>query len=154
MKTQQIEVRVLEEQTTAAMFDTLTVGEIGGWLPEAFQRVGDYLSTHDLGPAGMPYARFRRLDEDRFQVEAGFPSYTAVEGEGEVEPSQLPPCRAAVATHIGPHEEMLGTYQALTQWLAEREKEAVGDPWEVYFSDPEEETDPAYWRTEVFQAFR
>lgn len=153
MKTQEIEVRVLEEQTTAAMFDTLTVGEIGGWLPEAFQRVGDYLSTHDLGPAGMPYARFRRLDEDRFQVEAGFPAATEVEGDGEVVPSQLPPCRAAVVTHVGPYDEMLDAYEALVTWLAEHEREPVGDPWEVYLTDPQEQPDPAAWRTEVFQPY-
>lgn len=152
MKTQQIEVRVLEEQTTAAMLDTITVDQIGGWLPQAFGRVGDYLSHRGLGPAGMPYARLRRLDEDRFQIEAGFPSFAAVEGDREVTPSHLPACRAAVATHIGPYEELLATYEALTEWLAERGKEAIGDPWEVYFSGPE--GDPAHWRTEVFQAFR
>lgn len=153
MKTHQIETRILEEQPTAAMFNTLTVPAISNWIPRAFEEVAQFLSGQGLGPAGMPYARYRRLDEDRFQVEAGFPASTEVEGDGEVVPSQLPPCRAAVVTHVGPYDEMLDAYEALVTWLAEHEREPVGDPWEVYLTDPEEQPDPATWRTEVFQPY-
>lgn len=153
MKSYQIETRILEEQPTAATFNTLTVPAISTWIPRAFEEVAGFLSRHGLGPTGMPYARYRRLDEDRFQVEAGFPATAQVEAAGEVVPSHLPPGRAAVVTHIGPYDEMPDAYEALVTWLAEQAREPVGDPWEVYLTDPEKHPDPASWRTEVFQPY-
>jgi effector-binding domain-containing protein len=32
--------------------------------------------------------------------------------------------------------------------------EATGDAWEVYFSDPATQPDPATWRTEINQPYR
>lgn len=55
--------------------------------------------------------------------------------------------------HIGPYDEMLDAYEALVTWLAEEDRRPVGDPREVYLTDPEEHPDPAAWRTEVFQPY-
>ncbi|MFP3914080.1 MAG: GyrI-like domain-containing protein, partial [Actinomycetota bacterium] len=130
MKTHEIETRILAEQATAAMFNTLTAEEMADWLPRAFREVATYLSRLGAGPAGPPYARYRRLDEERFEVEAGFPASAPVQETGEIRPSQLPPCRAAVVEHVGPYDTLLEAYGALVEWLARHEKQTVGDPWE------------------------
>lgn len=153
MKTHQIETRVLAEQPTAAMFNTLTAEEMPQWIPPALGRVLGYLISHGLGPTGMPYARYRRLDEDRFEVEAGYPAAAPVRGEGDVRASQLPPCRALVVTHVGPYDTLTEAYETVVVWLAEHERQPVGDPWEVYHTDPEREPDSSRWLTEVFQPY-
>ena len=45
------------------------------------------------------------------------------------------------------------TYEAIVTFLAEQHAEALGEPWEIYHSDPDVEPDPAQWRTEIIQPF-
>ena len=151
MQTVEIENRVLEEQQTAAMFARLPVDAIGPWLAEAFRDIAAYLSKYGVGPVGMPYARYHRLDDGRFEIEAGFPASTPVPGEGQVEPSELPGGTVAVAIHVGPYDAMGPTYEALASWVRDSGAEPMGDAWEVYFSDPAVEPDPSRWRTEIVQ---
>jgi hypothetical protein len=149
-----IETQTLEEQPTAAMFATLTVDEIGGWLAKAFPTVGGYLARFGVGPVGMPYACYRQVGGDgAFEVEAGFAATTPVPGEGEVEPSELPGGTAAVTVHRGSYDTMGPAYEAITSWLAENGYVATASPWEVYLTDPDECPDPAEWRTQVVQPY-
>lgn len=154
MKTYVIQTRTLEEVETAAMFATLRVDEMPAWLPRAFGTVAAYLGKNGVGPVGPPYARYRRVDEGTFEVEAGFPASTPVPGEGEVEPSSLPSGVAAVTVHVGPYEEMAAGYEALDQWVRDHGGTPTGPPWEVYLSDPATQPDPAGWRTEIVQPYQ
>jgi hypothetical protein len=52
--------------------------------------------------------------------------------------------------HVGPYHELSDTHEALIEWLADRGLVAAGGPWEVYWTDPGLERDPAKWRTEIF----
>ena len=149
-----IETRVLaDDQPTAAMFTTLGVDEIGPWLGTAYGTVAGYLGRFGVGPVGMPYARYHRRDDGRFDVEAGFAATTPVPGEGDVEPSEFPAGDVAVTVHVGPYDDMAPAYDAIAAWLAGHHAVAAGDPWEVYFTDPSEVPDPAQWRTEVVQPY-
>ena len=153
MQTDAIEIRTLTEQPTAAMVATLTVPEMQTWFGPAFATVAGYLARCGAGPAGMPYARYRRQGEATFEVEAGFPSAIAVEGEGEVRPSSLPGGEVAATWHVGPYDTIAAAYDALDAYVTDHGWTATGPPWEVYHSDPTAEPDPAQWRTEIFQPF-
>ena len=60
----------------------------------------------------------------------------------------------AVTIHTCPYDAMRPAYQALVSWVSEHGGELAGDPWEVYFSDPSTEPDPATWRTQIIQPYR
>ena len=154
MTTYEIETRTLDEQDTAVESATLRVDEIAPWLGKAFQETAEYLARKGAGPVGMPFARYHQLRDDRFEVEAGFPASTPVGGEGDVEPSDLPGGPAAVVVYFGPYEGTEPAYEALLTWVSEHGGEPEGDPWEVYFTDPNENPDPATWRTEMVQPYR
>jgi effector-binding domain-containing protein len=91
---------------------------------------------------------------DRFEVEAGAPVPSRVDGEGGVRPSSLPGGQVAVTLHIGPYDAMRPAYEALLRWIGEQGGEPVGDAWEVYLSDPERYPDPATWQTQIVQPYR
>lgn len=154
MKTYEIETRTVEEQPTAVMFATLPVDELGPWLATAYGTVARYLSRYGVGPVGMPYARYHRVGEATFEVEAGFAATTPVAGEGDVEPSTLPGGHAAAVWHVGPYDEMEPAYEALAAWVADHGAVPDGDAWEVYHSDASDVPDPAQWRTEIVQPYR
>jgi effector-binding domain-containing protein len=149
-----IETRTLTELDTAVEYATLSLPEIGPWLAKAFGEVATYLERKGAGPAGLPFARFHRRSDGRFDVEAGFPANTPTSGEGDVEPSDLPAGPAAVTVHVGPYDAIAPAYTALHNWTREQGVEPAGDVWEVYFSDPTVDRDPGTWRTEVIQPYR
>jgi effector-binding domain-containing protein len=154
MQHDSIEMRDLPEQDTAVEVATISVGEIPAFIGRALGEVAGYLQRKGAGPAGMPFARYHRLDDGRFEVEAGFPATTPTSGEGDVEPSELPAGPAAVMTYVGPYDAMEPAYGELLAWVRDRGGEPAGDPWEVYLTDPEAEPDPSTWRTEIVMPYR
>jgi effector-binding domain-containing protein len=141
-------------QATAAIRASLAVPEIGRWFGPTLGRLAAWLGQRGVAIVGPPYARYHRLDEDRFEVEAGFPVAAPVVDDDEVVASSLPGGPHATTVHVGPYEGLGAAYEALEAWVAERGGEPAGDPWEIYESDPTEQPDPATWRTQVILPFR
>jgi effector-binding domain-containing protein len=154
MQTYDVHPRTRSDQPTAVVEATLSVPEIGPWLGKTYHAVAELMASQGIRPAGPPYARYHMLGEDRFQVEAGFPVSKAVAPDGEVRPSTLPGGPVAETTHIGPYDAMQPAYEAIAAWIREHGGEPVGDPWEIYFSDPVQQPDPGTWRTEIIQPYR
>ena len=61
----------------------------------------------------------------------------------------LPGGRVVEATHVGPYDTMEATYGEVQQYLAQSGLTPGDVMWESYLSDPELETDPATWRTQI-----
>jgi effector-binding domain-containing protein len=154
MKTYQIETKTLVEQPTAVAHAILPVVEIGPWLAKAYGHVAAVLASQGAPPAGPPFARYRKLGNGTFEVEAGFPVLSPIRARGEVRASILPGGPAANTVHTGPYDEMEPAYEALAEWVRSRGDELAGDAWEIYFSDPIAEPNPASWRTEIVQPYR
>ncbi len=153
MKLYEIHAETRQPQPTAVGRATLTVQELPSWLGRTFGAVARALGARGAGPAGPPFARYHRLGDDRFSVEAGFPAAAAIEAAGDVLPSELPGGRVAVTVHTGPYDQMEPAYQALSSWVTGQGGDLAGDAWEVYFSDPATQPDPATWRTEIVQPY-
>lgn len=154
MKTYVIESAVLAEQPAAVVRTTIAVAGIAGWIGGAYRATAAYLSQEGAGPAGPPFARFHCVGENRFEVEAGFPSTRVVPGDEAVRPATLPGGPAAQTLHVGPYDEMTPAYDGLLAWIRDHGGEPAGDAWEVYYSDPAVEPDPATWRTLIVQPYR
>lgn len=156
----EIHERTQPEQPTAVRGAVLAVAEIGPWLGETYSAIARVLDRHGAAPGGRPFARYRRIEGDRFQVEAGFPTEEALsipgppDEEDGVHASTLPGGPAAVTVHVGPYDAMEPAYEAVSRWIAQRGGEPTGAPWEIYESDPVVEPDPAAWRTEIVQPYR
>ena len=140
-------------QPAAVCLVTLPVGELPTWLGKAFSTVAGFLASHGSHPAGPPFARYHPLGGGRFEVAAGFPVSTSIEGAGEVQALVLPGGPAASTVHIGSYDAMMPGYQTVAAWVAEHGGDVVGDPWEVYLSEPAAQPDPSTWRTEIVQPY-
>lgn len=150
----EVEDRTLVEQPTLVVREKLPVADIPAFLGRAYGMIGAVMGRAGGKMAGMPFARYTRLGEAEFEVEAGFPLVAPVDGSGEVEAATLPSGPAAAVWHIGPYETLEVTYGAVEAWLAERSLEPDGPPWEAYYSDPHDQPDPATWRTEIVQPYK
>ncbi len=148
-----VHAETVHEQPVAVVVADLEVKEIPEWIGGAFGEAARVLSAWHHGPAGPPFARYHCLGAGKFTVEAGFPSIGAVAASGRVVPAVLPGGLVAVTTHVGPYDAMEPAYAALAEWISAQGGAPSGDPWEVYYSDPEED-DPSTWTTDVVQPYR
>jgi effector-binding domain-containing protein len=151
----EVEERVLQAQPAAVVRGKATVDEMPAFMQHAFAAVYTYVQTAGVPPTGPPFARFRPLDgeDGEFEVEVGCPVVRPVDGAGEVEPLTLPGGSAAMVWHVGQYDGMTPAYDALVSWLAARGATPTGLAWEIYYSDPAEQPDPATWRTQIVQPF-
>lgn len=133
---------------------TLAVTELPGWLPTTYQRIATYLGTVGHRPSGPPFARYRRLDDGRFRVTAGFPVDGTFIGDGDVVAEWIPGGRVAVVHHRGSYDTMAPAYRTLAQWLIDHHAVASDDPSEVYRTGPEAASNPGDQLTDVVQPFR
>ena len=154
MKLYEVRAETRQAQPTAVCRATLAPVDIGPWLGKVYGAVAGLLSAQQAGPAGPPFARYHLLSDGRFEVEAGFPASRPVESSGDVQPSELPGGPVAVTVHTGPYDQMEPGYRALASWVTDHGGEVTGDAWEVYFSDPATQPDPATRRTEIIQPYR
>jgi effector-binding domain-containing protein len=151
----EIQERTLAEQPTMVVHGKVKLEDIPAFLGRVYHTVDSQIKTSGAHVAGPPFARYRPLDAEyrEFEIEAGLPVVLAVPGKGEVAASNLPGGPAAVTVHIGPYQRMEPAYDALATWMAERGVHSNGPAWEIYFTDPDEQPDPANWRTEIVQPF-
>lgn len=154
MKTHEIHSETRQDQPTAVLAATMSVAEIGPWLGRVYSSVAKVLAEQGAFPAGPPFARYHRLGDEEFEVEAGFPSSAPISDSGEVRGSTLPGGQVAVTTHVGLYDDMESTYEAVYTWIGDQGGEPSGDPWEVYLTDARETPDPAGWRTEIVAPYR
>lgn len=151
-----ITTRHQRQQPTVVMRTTVPVESIPAFLAKAFHDTAEFIGTHGADYAGPPFARYAAVTEDVrvFEIEAGFPVAPAIAGDGEIEASMLPDCDVATVTHLGPYDTMRPTYERITEWLDGHHAVPIGPPWEVYYSDPDRQPDPATWRTDIVQPYR
>jgi hypothetical protein len=98
--------------------------------------------------AGPPFARYLAF-EPVIVAEIGCPVWRPAPHVGRVFPGQLPGGRVATILHVGPYDTLAATYDVLQRWLTDAGATPSGPMWEVYWTDPEAEPDPATWRTMI-----
>ena len=149
----EITARELSEQKTLVRRAKVHGDAISDFLGETYATVATAVQEGGFSFAGPPFGRYRPLDDgSEFEIEAGFPVYGEGTPGGDVEVSSLPAGRAAVVVHFGPYDAMMPAYQAVLTWLADNGHSPEGPAWEVYYSDPDEQPDPATWRTEIYRS--
>lgn len=115
-----------------------------------FAEVYKYIAQQGQKPAGMPLARYHSPLGAIIDLECAMPVAAPLPGRGRIQAGELPAGTTATVTHMGPYEELQGTWLALTGWVQSEGLTAAGPPWEVYVTDPGTEPDKSKWRTDIF----
>lgn len=145
-----VEIHELTEQPTAVIRTRITMQETQR-VPELLQTTYEAVQRAGLQPSGPPILRTLSMADDGMEIEIGWPVATPFTAADDlVVASSLPGGPAATLTYLGPYEGIAPAYEALQTWCAEHGREVAGPPWEVYFTDPQNEPDPARWRTDVY----
>lgn len=137
-------------QPTAIVRSTIAVSEIPEFLGRAYQAVMRVLAIQGITPMGEPFAYYRGAPTTTVDIEAGFPVAVPCAPGGDVLQGELPGGTIATATHVGPYETMVNTYERLTNWITAQGVVPGEAMWETYLTDPQQEPDPTKWRTQIF----
>ena len=142
---------VARAQPVASIRLQTTAREIQKQLAIALPEVMTFLVAAGVESAGPPFTRYHafELGDGRMDVECGIPVAAPIRGKGRVQASELPGGRVATTWHVGSYHELGNSYQRLKAWIGEQQLEVAGAPWEVYWTDPGLEKDPARWRTQI-----
>jgi AraC family transcriptional regulator len=126
-----------------------SIERIGEDLGRIFPAVFQHVTENGGEVTGPPFARYLSMDEGQIELEAGISVARHIAIRDDIEQSELPGGEMAVTWHVGPFETISSAYSTLEQWMEANGKSMAGAPWEVYWTDPGEEPDPANYRTEV-----
>jgi effector-binding domain-containing protein len=145
----EITIRRLAACPTACVRVHTTADRIGEAFRQALPKVAAHIEEVGGTIAGPPYARYHEFGPSGVDMEVGVPTAVAIPANGDVTSAELPAVEAAVTVHQGPYERLGETYDRLERWIDEHGHEAGRDMWEIYLTDPQEQPDPAEWRTEI-----
>ncbi|SDR95013.1 GyrI-like small molecule binding domain-containing protein [Friedmanniella luteola] len=156
--------RVVEEeqQPYVAVTGEVTMDTIPA-LADRFGEVFGWLAGQGVETVGPPFFRYRVIDMDRRLVlEAGAPTATVLDGEGEVRPGVLPAGRYVTTTYLGHPADLVQVTGDLLAWAEAQglafdvrpgdEGEVWGARLEWMETDPDDEPDMSRWQTRL--AFR
>lgn len=145
----EIEVKDLDAQPVVTVRTTTRPEQVAATLGELLPEVWTYVFSQDARPAGPPFTRYHRYEADAVELEAGVPVSAPVASAGRIAAGTLPAGPAAITWHAGPYDTLSNAYEAVEAWLAAGGRRPGGAPWEIYWSDPGAEPDPAKWHTEL-----
>ena len=141
-----VEVRAVAATTVAAIEADVDHDEVLSWYAGAMAEL-DAVLRHPVGAPGGRYdnALFE-LGRGHALVHRSTPDPPEV---GRVHPVTLPAVELAVATHVGPHDDIDVTYGEVGAWVVANALAVAGPVHETYLVGPRDTADRAAWRTEI-----
>ena len=143
------EVIDLRPQKAAVVKAQVRVDELPDFFGEAFEATMSTIEQQGLEATGPPFAYYPATPTTVIHLEAGFPASDDVDPDGTVDAFELPGGTAVMTTHFGPYDTMEETYALMRSWMADHGYEPSPGLWEVYLTGPDDEPDPARWRTRI-----
>jgi effector-binding domain-containing protein len=149
----EIEIKEVKPQPILYVNTVTSYAEISESMGEAFEKVLGYLMEKGI-QNGAPFARYDDVsDENAWKIAIGFTLNEPVEGKGEIVGGKLAPGKSAVMMHIGPYEKLHESWNVLHTWVRESDDVEINfiGAVELYLTDPEMESDPNKWKTQLIQ---
>ena len=138
-----MEITHLESQPVISIRKTISIDHIQEVLGQGYGTIMAFLGRNGLQPSDAPFALYRNEDMQALDIEFGLPVQESpdeltrvIEQEAELQLSEIPKGKAAVALHTGPYMELDKTYAALSNWVKQQGLEASGICFERYIDDP------------------
>jgi effector-binding domain-containing protein len=107
-------------------------------LVDAFKSLQEYLDKQDVKPAGPAITVYTQTDDTGFSYQAGLPVTQVPKDppKGDIEVGPAPSGKAIKFVHRGSYDAMDSTYEAITNFLDDKQLEAKDMFIEEYATDP------------------
>ena len=107
-------------------------------IVDGFKAVSGYLKKAGIKPSGPPMTIYTSTNDTSFQFRAAFPLAEAPKDKptGDIAVDKTAPGKAYKFVHRGSYDDMDTTYDAITNFLDEKQLDAKGLFIEQYDTDP------------------
>ena len=149
VNTSDIQKVVLPAFTYLSVLDSCSMEEFGAHIAKDY----GLIMMHTKGQSsGAPMAIYHSFDEATlFSVfEAAIPVDATMEGTDEISKNAVEERLYLRGTHYGPYEEMGDLWNEMEAFIAENGIEVIGNPMEVYETEPGTEPDTSKWLTYIY----
>ena len=136
-------------QITASIHLTVTLDEMQKVFGPTIGELMSALAAQGIAPVGPVFAHHLRGPTDTFDFELSVPVSAPVTAAGRVKPNQWPAMRVARTVYHGPYEGLPEAWGKFMGWIEENGLATTADLYECYLTNPDENPDPATWRTEL-----
>ena len=140
----------IDAQSILGIRTTTTMDRLAEIMGPLFGEIYGYIQQSDQQPAGMPLAIYHSMEGNTVDLECAMPVSSPMQGTDRIRAGELPAGTMAMATHMGPYDNLGETWTALVQWIESNDLQPAHAPWEVYVTDPGTEPDQSRWRTDIF----
>jgi effector-binding domain-containing protein len=107
-------------------------------LVDVFKSLQDYLDKQDVKPSGPAITIYTQTDDTGFSYQAGLPIVQTPKDapKGDIAVGPMPSGKALKFVHRGSYDAMDSTYEAITNYLDDKQLEAKDLFIEEYTTDP------------------
>jgi DNA-binding transcriptional MerR regulator len=147
----EISLRRVEETRSAAITQTISVGDASVWYHGAIGELYGTLSAQGMagaGPAGGIYST-ELFAYERGEATVFVPYIGELRSMGRVESTVIPAIELATIVHSGPDKEIDRAYGTLAAYVARHAVALDGPIREYYLVGSHDTQDAQAWRTEV-----
>jgi len=125
-----------------------TYGQVFG---AGYEELMAFIKMKRLTPQGHPFAIYLSWDSTtQFSVfDMGIAVEYADGVAGRIRAEEIPAQKVVLADYFGAYDQMTSVYKALEKYISQSGLEIIGNPWEIYVTDPMTEADTAKWNTQV-----
>jgi effector-binding domain-containing protein len=146
----EIQIKELPEQKVLVIRERAPLEEVKNVIPAAFEEISVFLHERGLVAVGPPITICPYADEEGMvDLENAWAVAEDVSGSGRIEAATWPACTALTYVHRGHYSELDRSYRALQAFVDGEGLTVISEPREIYWTDPDEVSDPADWVTEI-----
>lgn len=157
-KNENLRVKIVETKSIIYIGKRLNVNaaEMGTAMGTAYKKINEYLAKEDLKYSGKPFSIYYKseIESKDFDILAAMPIENEIESTKDFETGILPAGNAATISHFGNYYNLPATYHIIREWLQNEDYQIEGNSWEVYITDPYNESDSSKWETRIYFPIR
>ena len=150
-KVEVVKKRLEEDMWFLSIRDTVNQREMNNVHGKIYGAINHYLDSLSLTETASPLVIYHFFSEDRIDLECGIPiKDSTVLGSGSIKLNRIKTTNVVTAVHHGPYERLPETYFGINEWMRKNEVIVTGPPWELYLTDPANESNPEKWETAIY----
>jgi effector-binding domain-containing protein len=138
-------------KTFAAIRGTTSMDGMQAFFGKSFPKLMESLGRSGIRPAGAPCALYFSFDEKTGMTEtAAAVPVAGGKDAGDVKIIRVPGGKACSLDHVGPYDDLVLGYDALTLYMEQNHLKPRMPAVEEYLLDPMSGKDPSKWLTRIY----
>lgn len=131
--------------------DTVNLMEMTNVHGKLYEEISNFMNTKSISSSSSPLAIYHFWSDTLVDIEVGIPiSDTLLLEHERVKLNFIDTGNYVYATHRGRYERLPETYFGINEWIRKNKYTVVGAPFEIYQTDPSQESNPEKWLTAIY----